>query len=101
MLPWKKEKEPTGLDQEIQSLYARMQIIGPDAEEYPKLVRHVYRLETLKAQSNATKARISPDTVLIVLGHLAGIGIVVCVERMSVWTTKAHTVAPPLPKPKS
>lgn len=84
--PWKKQK--TELDIVIDDVLARMRVVGPDDEEYEKLVSY---LSTLVSQrdENRKGRRVSPDTLAIVLGNIGVVVAIILFEREEVITTKA------------
>jgi hypothetical protein len=75
------------LDILIERVVDDMQMFGPESEEYQGLINHLDRLNALKA--NTRPRRISPDTVMVVLGNLLGILIIVAYEEKHVITSKA------------
>lgn len=82
-----RKKAPSDLDNAIATVYARMHTIGPDDPDYAKLVMHVKELESIKGAKRSN--RPSPDTVWIVLGAVAQVGIMVAYEHSHVIVTKA------------
>ena len=75
------------LDEVIDDVYMRMRVVGPDSEEYKELLSHLERLTKLKPQTGLR--RVSPDTMAVVAGNLAGIVIIVAYEHKHVVTSKA------------
>lgn len=84
--PFRRDKD-TYLDELITRVVDDMQMFGPESEEYPKLVTHLAALRKLEADKKPS--RVSPDTVVIVLGNLLGILIIVMYEHTGVITSKA------------
>jgi hypothetical protein len=81
-----RRDETTIYDEPIARVLADMETYGPDAPEYPQLVERLAELS--KIQSENRKKRISPDTLAIVLGNLAGILIIVAYEQKHVMNSK-------------
>jgi hypothetical protein len=86
--PFKRE-EDRQLDVLINRVIDDMELYGPDSEEYPRLVETLKKLYKLKAQQKPR--RVSPDTVLIVLGNILGILVIVAYEEKHVITSKAYS----------
>lgn len=74
------------LDEPIDRLLADIDLNGPDSPEYPQMIEQLERLIKLKALE--PKARINPDTLLIVAGNLLGILIIVAYEQKHVVVSK-------------
>lgn len=77
----------SALEQAIDELLLAMTEITGDSEEYSKMADQLVKLYKLK-EIDAPK-RISPDTLAIVLGNLAGIICIVGYERANIVTSKA------------
>jgi hypothetical protein len=77
----------SALEQAIDDLLLAMQAIEGDSDEYSKMADQLVKLYKLK-EIDAPK-RISPDTLAIVLGNLAGIMFIVGYERANIVTSKA------------
>lgn len=80
-------KKPSVYDEPIEKVLEELRQYGPDTPEYPKMMKHLNKLTKMKAEEG--RQRVSSDTVLLVLGNLAGILIIVAYERMHVMTSKA------------
>ena len=80
-------KPPSGVDKAIDSILLRMENEDHDSEEFLKLTALMTKLAQLKAQN--APARVSPDTVLLVLGNLAGIVLILHYEKVNVVASKA------------
>jgi hypothetical protein len=77
----------TELDEPIDNLLNEMSTMNSDTEEYDRALR---RLETLyNLRDRNRPERVSRDTMALVLGNLAGIGIIVGYERMNVLASRA------------
>ena len=82
------ERKTSVVDEPIERILAEMQTYGPDSPEYEKLVRYLERLKEVKANERQHFV-VSPDTIALVLGNLAGILIIVAYEQKHVMTSKA------------
>lgn len=78
---------PDPLDITIQALLADMEGEIPSSAKYGELLTRLERLYALKAMN---KKRVSPDTMWLVAGNLAGILVIVFVERGGVFVSKAQ-----------
>lgn len=79
--------KPSVLDAVIEEALAQLSGINVETEEYARKVDQIAKLMKLKEQ-NAPK-RVSPDTLAIVAGNLAGIVLILGYERAHVVTSKA------------
>jgi hypothetical protein len=82
-----KKDESTNLDAIIARVLLEMEMYGPEAEEFPKLISYLERLETIKVGNR--RARLSPDTMAVVAGNLFGIVIIIAYEQKHVMVSKA------------
>jgi hypothetical protein len=80
-----KNQETKGLNDAIDRVLAWMKDADPTSVEYSKTVT---QLEKLYALRNKKKS-VSPDTLAIVLGNLAGIIMILNHERAHVVVSKA------------
>lgn len=81
-------KETTSrLDAEIDAVVDELKKIGPNSEEYPKMITLLERLQALKDKERPE--RVSRDTLAIVLGNLAGVLAILSYEHVHVITSKA------------
>ena len=78
-------QEDPALDEAIDNLYREMQGVNADSREYAEMANQLGKLYALRQKT----PRISPDTLLVVLGHLAGIIAILSYERTHVVTSKA------------
>lgn len=83
----KTPREDSALEAEIRSLFIEMTDVDKGSEEYSKMIAHLSTLYALK-ETNSRK-RVSPDTIAIVAGNLAGILLIVGHEKAHVVTSKA------------
>lgn len=83
--------EPDTLSQAITELEKTMASYEGSEDDYPKMVASLERLYKLKEKHShkSFRERISPDTVIIVAGNLAGIFIVVAYEHGHAITSRA------------
>jgi hypothetical protein len=83
------------LTQAITELEKTMASYEGNEDEYPKMVASLERLYKLKEKhaNKSFRERISPDTVIIVAGNLAGILIVVAYEHSHVIARNAINFA--------
>jgi hypothetical protein len=81
------ERKPTAIDIAIDEALAQLSGIKIDTEEYAKMVDQIAKLTKLKEQTS--NKRVSPDTLAIVAGNLAGIVMILAYERAHVVTSKA------------
>jgi len=83
----RKKDKRTKLEKEIESVLSIMKQYPPDSNEYTAMTKN---LEVLyKADSHKSERRVSPDTVVTVVGSLAGMVLIMIFERTEVITTKA------------
>lgn len=92
----KKKKSREDLQRQIDAVLVDMETYGPDSKEYPTLIENLERLTKLQ-QSTTVRRKVSPDTVMIVLGNLLGILVIVAYEQNHVIRSKAKdfTLKPP------
>lgn len=83
----KDQEDP--LNDLIDEVLTQMNTLGPDADEYPKLMAYLERLHELKAKSQ--RDRVSSDTLALIAGNLAGILLIVAYEQKHVMTSKGFT----------
>jgi uncharacterized protein Smg (DUF494 family) len=82
------EKKESIVDIPLNKVLDELKQYGPDTPEFEKQLRYLERLNDLKT-GNRQQYRVSPDTIALVLGNLAGILIIVAYEQKHVWTSKA------------
>ncbi len=80
-------EEDTALDGEINRLLNDMAIQERSSKEYQVMTDQLVKLYALKPKKPET--RVSPDTLALVLGNLAGILVLVSHEKAHVVTSKA------------
>lgn len=84
-------EEPTKLEKVLDDLLDLMLETDTNSEEYAKMADLLVKLYKLKeVDINATaKKRLSPDTLAVVFGNLAGILLVLGYEQVGVVSSKA------------
>jgi hypothetical protein len=81
----KKRNNPH--DALIERVILQMEEVQVDSDEYSRLMTSLERLTKLKGDNKPQQ--VSPDTVLLVCGNLAGVILVLGHERFHVITTRA------------
>lgn len=81
------QREDSALVKEIDNLYSNMSDLDRSSDDYAAMVNQLTKLYKLK-EINSRK-RVSPDTLAIVAGNLAGILMIVGHEKAHVVTSKA------------
>lgn len=87
MNPFKKSPTEPDLNHPVNKLLLELDKHPIDSSEYKNTLTLIERLMALKIESDP-KA-LSPDTVVLVLAHLLGIGVIVGHERANLITSKA------------
>ena len=82
----RKDKR-TNLEKEIDRVLTFMDDVDPDTEDYVATSKNLLAL--YEAKSKETKKHISPDTIVVVMGNLLGIGLILIHEKTEIITTKA------------
>jgi hypothetical protein len=82
---FKKSQKATALDANIVGLLSWMENADPTTPEYAQIVTKLEKLYALRG----SKKSVSPDTLAIVLGNLAGIIMILNHERAHVVVSKA------------
>ena len=83
----RKPKDGTVVDDLIDALRDRMIEEGPGSDEYSKMLDQLTRLYKLKEVD--IPKRVSPDTLVLVAGNLAGIILILGYEKANVLTSRA------------
>jgi hypothetical protein len=95
MQGFRKSETAIRLDEQKKALLLKMNEVGVDSEEYPKLLKYLGELTDVEKIQR--RAPISMDTIASVVGSLAGIFIIVIMEQRHVMQTRALNM---LPRPK-
>lgn len=85
----RKTETQLRLESEINGLLASLKTMKPDNPSYPKTLKAIKKLKELRDEESPT--RVSPDTLAIVLGNLAGVLLIVTYEKHNIVTSKALT----------
>lgn len=85
------------VDVQIDAVLDEMLRIGPDNEEYPKMLENLERLYKIKEGDR--RDPVSKDTIALVLGNLLGIMVIVAYEQRHVITSQGfkQLIRPKLP----
>lgn len=81
------QRKPTKLDEAIDAALIELADISPTHQDYPEIMKKIQELYKLKEQ-NSPK-RVTPDTLLLVGGNLAGILMILHYEHLHVIGSKA------------
>ena len=84
---FKKTKHDLELEEVIATTTNELHTVTAESPEFDRILNQLERLHRLRDDSR--KGRVSPDTLAMVLGNLAGIGMIVGYERTHVVTSKA------------
>lgn len=87
MIPITKIIKPNKLDMEIDSVLEELQYHEKDSKEYAQILSQLEKL--MKMQDMKKGRHLKPDTVAQIGANLAGIGLILNYEKLSVITTKA------------
>lgn len=82
-----KPTDKTELEKTIDTLHAQMAQFPPHSDEYTKITDNLSKL--YKLREHDARKRVSPDTIALVAGNLAGIAMILGHERAHVVTSKA------------
>ncbi len=83
----KTPTEKSGLEKAIDSVLTDMNTVTSETEEYAASVDQLVKLYSIKDIDRPK--RVSPDTLAIIAGNLAGILVIVGHERANIVTSKA------------
>lgn len=90
MKKWFTNRSVRAIDDQINKVLDEMAKTDIQSDKYQKLMRMLYRLTTIKAQSSPDK--VSKDMLISVGGHLMSIGVLLAFEYRHVITSqKAFT----------
>lgn len=82
-----KHDKRTNIEREMDSLISELQECEVISEEYSLILDRVERLNKIRLSDKGNG--ISPDTLVVVGGNLAGILLILGYERVNIITTKA------------
>lgn len=74
---WKNESHPT--DTLIEAVIERLREVGPDSDEYPRLLAYLERLTGVKVEER--RDPFNWDRVILVVGNLAGVLLIIVYEQ--------------------
>jgi aspartokinase-like uncharacterized kinase len=86
----KKSETTSRLDAEINANLARLKTMKPEDPNYTATTKAVSKLIKMR-DSLSTSRSVSPDTLALVLGNLAGVLLIVTYEKHNIVTSKALT----------
>jgi len=79
---------PTHLDEVIDKVLTQMSETNSGAPEFAAMADQLTKLYKLK-EIESPSSRVSPDTLAVVMGNLAGILMILNFERVHIVTSKA------------
>jgi hypothetical protein len=88
------EREEHIVDEPMERVLTEMNTTGPGKPEFATQLNYLERLHKLKTEQRQ-KSKVSPDTIVMVLGNLAGILIIVAYENKHVLTSKGMSFIKP------
>lgn len=80
---------PSKYDAPIEKALASMETYDTDDAEFADALNFLERLTKLKEAERPSVRKVSPDTLALVLGNLAGILVIVAYEQKHVMTSVA------------
>jgi hypothetical protein len=83
VLRWKK---PSILDEPIDKVLEEMRQHDPEDKEYSTALGHLERL--VRLQESKKSSRVSPDTLVIVMGGLLQVLVIVAYEQRHVFASR-------------
>lgn len=86
----RKSNTVTGLNEAIDALHLAMADSLPYSPEYSDMTDQLIKLYTLR--DTVSSKGVSPDTLALIFGNLAGIFVIVGYEQAHVVTSKALTL---------
>lgn len=85
---FKKPTDEKGLQMIMTQLMLQMKDLPADSPEFASAMNHLKELHKMK-DDNSRSRRVSADTLAIVVGNLAGIGMILSYEHSRVVASKA------------
>lgn len=82
----KTKPEPTHLEKVIDLTLSQLEDLGPETEEFAKVVTQLSELHSMLPKKEAF---MKPEALIAVAGNLAGILAILSYERVNVVTSKA------------
>lgn len=87
---FKRRDKVEAIDAQIDSVLLEMTNVGVLDEKYPKLMVYLDRLNKMKTDNRPSP--VSRDTIILVLGNIAGILVIVAYEQKHVMTSKGFNL---------
>lgn len=85
---FKSESEPNRLDPVIDQLILELGGHDGESDEYTQICENLKLLYEAKANEPKPSA-VSPDTIAVIAGNIAGIAMILSYEKVNVVTSKA------------
>lgn len=85
---FQKREKRSMLEIEIDDLLLEMSVQKRDSEDYKRNINYLSKLYEAK-EFETPKAKVSPDTVVVVLTNLAGILLILYFEKLDTITSRA------------
>lgn len=82
---FRKAKIRKEIDSRILELSQELETEEPGTDYYTTIIRQIEDLKKIRANDNS----VSPDTVLVVVGNLAGILLILNFEKAGIITSRA------------
>ena len=92
-IPWLQKK--VALDKAIAEALSQLDAYPAASPEYAKITKQIKLLTKMKT-SKKNRHRVSPDTIVTVIGQLIAVSLIVNYEKDNALTTKAFTALPKL-----
>jgi hypothetical protein len=83
-----RREEPSKYDAVIDAVISKLETYGTEDAEFADALDYLERLTKIE-DAKRQKRKVSPDTMALVLGNLAGILLIVAYEQKHVMTTRA------------
>lgn len=82
------------IDDQIEAVLEGMQQEKVFSEQYPKMIAHLGKLQTIKAEGR--RDPIKWDTIALIAGNLLGILLIIAYEEKHVMTSRgfSHIIKP-------
>ncbi len=91
---FKRVKDQTLIEHEIERAFARLSDLAMDTEEYRKILDHITELHRMKEAERPS--RVSPDTWATIGANILGIVLIIRHEHVNVITSRAMNLVPKL-----
>lgn len=87
MFAKKSQNNPSPLEALRDDMLLEVKGYALDSDEYIKIIDQIVKVQTL-IDANRRQS-VSPDTIAMIVGNLAGIGLILSYERVNVIASKA------------